>query len=110
VRYPAIAVDRAVVLITGGGRGIGRATAAAFAARGATVCVGDLDLPAAEEAAAEVGGVAFPLDVTSRTAFDACVSAVVDRFGRVDVLVNNAGVMPLGGFLEQSEAMDATTL
>jgi NADP-dependent 3-hydroxy acid dehydrogenase YdfG len=108
--YSAIELADAVVLITGGGRGIGRATGATFAAHGATVCLADLDLPAAQEAAGEVGGHAFSVDVTLRASFERCVDDVVERFGRVDVLVNNAGVMPLGGFLDEPDGLSATTL
>ena len=110
MRYPAIELDDAVVLITGGGRGIGRATGAAFAARGATVCLADLDLPVAQEAAGEIDAHAFGVDVTSRASFASCVADVLARFERVDVLVNNAGVMPLGGFLDEPDALSATTL
>lgn len=108
--YPAIHLAESVVLVTGGGRGIGRAAGAAFAARGASVCLADLDLPAAEDAAAEVGGTAFAVDVTSRPSFERCVAEVTEQFGRIDVLVNNAGVMPLGGFLDEPDALSATTL
>jgi NADP-dependent 3-hydroxy acid dehydrogenase YdfG len=110
VRYPSIELDGAVVLITGGGRGIGRATGAAFAARGATVCLADLDLPVAHEAAAELDAHPFGVDVTSRASFAHCVADVVARFERIDVLVNNAGVMPLGGFLDEPDSLSATTL
>ncbi len=108
--YPPITIAESVVLVTGGGRGIGRATAAAFRARGATVCIGDLDLPVAHEAAVEIDANAFALDVTSRASFAQCVDEIVGRFGRIDILVNNAGVMPLGGFLDESDALSATTL
>lgn len=108
--YPRIDLNGAVVLITGGGRGIGRASGAAFAARGATVCLADLDLPVAHEAADEIGASAFGLDVTSRPSFERCVTEVVERFGPIDILVNNAGVMPLGGFLEEADSLSATTL
>jgi NADP-dependent 3-hydroxy acid dehydrogenase YdfG len=108
--YPAIDPAEAVVLITGGGRGIGRTTAGLFAAYGATVCVADLDLPAAQEAAAEVGGSAYTVDVTARESFARCVTDIVDEFGGIDVLVNNAGVMPLGGFLDEPDTLSATTL
>lgn len=108
--YPAIDLAESVVLITGGGRGIGHATGAAFAAHGAAVCLADLDLPAAQDAAADVGGTAFSVDVTSRASFQRCVAEVIDQFGRVDVLVNNAGVMPLGGFLDEPDTLSATTL
>jgi NADP-dependent 3-hydroxy acid dehydrogenase YdfG len=100
-------VRGAIVAVTGGARGIGRATAAEFAARGATVCVGDLDHALAGQVP---GAHAFPLDVTVRASFDAFTAAVTERFGRIDVLVNNAGVMPLGGFLEEPDAVGRTTL
>ncbi|MEC3980800.1 SDR family oxidoreductase [Amycolatopsis sp. H20-H5] len=109
-RYPDIELDGAVVAITGGGRGIGRATAEAFAALGATVCVGDLDTAVVEQAAKEIGAHAYPLDVTVRESFAAFLDAVTEEFGRVDVLVNNAGVMPLGDFVEEPDALSKTTL
>ncbi|GAB3476512.1 SDR family oxidoreductase [Amycolatopsis cihanbeyliensis] len=110
--YPPIDLAGAVVLVTGAGRGIGRATAEAFAAGGATVCLGDLDLPAAERVAAGLGrgAGAWRVDVTSRAEFADFVSGVLDRFGRIDVLVNNAGVMPLGGFLAESDATSRLTM
>src|SRR5436309_1191991 len=108
--YPPIDLADAVVLITGGGRGIGRATGLAFSARGATVCLADLDLPTAQEAADEVGGHAFAVDVASRPSFERCVGEVIARFGRIDVLVNNAGVMPLGPFLAEPDTISSTTI
>jgi NAD(P)-dependent dehydrogenase (short-subunit alcohol dehydrogenase family) len=110
MRYPQIDLGGAVVLITGGGRGIGRATGAAFAARGSTVCLADLDESAAAESAADLGAHGFPVDVTERASFAACVEDVLTRFRRIDVLVNNAGVMPLGSFLDQPDDVSATTL
>lgn len=109
-RYPAIALDGAVVVVTGGARGIGRATGEAFAATGATVCLGDLDADLAVSAASSFRGYAAALDVTSRDSFAAFLGAVRDRYGRIDVLVNNAGVMPLGGFLDEADAISRTTL
>ncbi|MFI9386918.1 SDR family oxidoreductase [Kutzneria sp. NPDC052558] len=106
--YPKIDLDGAVVLITGGARGIGRATAELFARHGATVCVADLD--GAADAARDLGGHPYTVDVSARSSYADCVSAVLDGFGRVDVLVNNAGVMPLGGFLDEPDATSRTTL
>lgn len=111
-RYPEIDLEGAVVVITGGGRGIGRATGAAFADRGATVILGDLDLDAAVDVANEIGrgARAFALDVTSRKSFAALVDVVHTEFRRIDVLVNNAGVMPLGRFVDEPDAISRTTL
>ena len=112
MRYPPIGTAGAVVLVTGGARGIGQATAALFAAKGATVCVGDLDLAAAAATAHAMRPDvrAYELDVTSRESFGAVVRSVLDEFGRIDVLVNNAGVMPLGGFLDGPYASSRATM
>jgi NADP-dependent 3-hydroxy acid dehydrogenase YdfG len=95
-----------VVAITGAARGIGRATATALVREGATVAIGDLDADLARTTAEELGpqAAAFALDVTDRTSFDAFVDAVEERFGRVDVLVNNAGIMALGPFVAEDDA------
>src|SRR4051794_20320828 len=91
-----------VVAITGGGRGIGRATALALARAGARVAVGDLDLPAAEQVAAETGGLGLALDVTDHAGFTAFLDEVEQRLGPLDVLVNNAGIMPVTPLAEES--------
>lgn len=110
--YPAFPLQGAVVLITGGGRGIGRATGHAFARAGAHVWLGDRDELAVTAAAAEIGRGArgCHVDVTDRASFAAFVDAATAAHGRVDVLVNNAGVMPLGSFVEQSDAITRLTL
>ena len=90
-----------VVAVTGGGRGIGLATARALAARGARVAVGDLDAALAEAAGGELGAA---LDVTSRESFAAFLATVAERLGPLDVLINNAGVMHVGPFLEEDDA------
>ncbi|WP_280423210.1 SDR family oxidoreductase [Nocardia carnea] len=98
-----IDVRGARVCITGGARGIGRATAAEFIARGARVWIGDRDLPAAEQTAAEIGAVAHALDVTDEDSFRAFVAAA-EAEGPIDILVNNAGVQFMGGFADRDLA------
>ncbi|MDQ8758347.1 SDR family oxidoreductase [Sphingosinicella sp. LHD-64] len=86
-----------VILITGASSGIGEATARELAARGARLLLGARRTDRLEKLAAELGGaVAFRrLDVSDRADFEAFVADAEARFGRVDVIVNNAGVMPL---------------
>ena len=93
-----------VVAITGGGRGIGRAIAQALAREGARVAVCDLDRESAEATAAQLGDGAFGLgvDVTDRAALVAFLEEVEQRLGPLDVLVNNAGIMPVTPLVEES--------
>ena len=84
-----------VVVITGGGQGIGAATASALARLGARVVIGDLDQVRAEKTAGELDAEALPLDVTDIRGFTAFLDEVERRHGRIDVLINNAGIMPL---------------
>ena len=95
-----------VVAITGGARGIGRATASALIAQGARVAIGDIEAQLAEKTAAELGAgtVGLPLDVTDRDSFATFLDQVEDRLGPLDVLINNAGIMPLGQFVEETDA------
>ncbi|GLF99457.1 SDR family NAD(P)-dependent oxidoreductase [Streptomyces yaizuensis] len=79
------------VLITGGARGVGEATARRFASEGARVLIADIDAAAAEKAAAAIPGAeSVVCDVADRAAVDAAVAYAVERFGRLDTLVNNA--------------------
>lgn len=80
-----------VAVVTGGGSGIGRATCRRLAAHGATVAVVDIDAEAAQAAAAECGGRAFPTDVTDFAALKATVDAVTRDLGTPTILFNNAG-------------------
>jgi NAD(P)-dependent dehydrogenase (short-subunit alcohol dehydrogenase family) len=93
-----------VVAITGGARGIGKATAAALVRKGCRVAIGDLDLELAEKTAAELGGgtVATALDVTDRDSFAAFLDEAERQLGPLDVIVNNAGIMPVTPFVEES--------
>ncbi|CAM3360012.1 SDR family oxidoreductase [Tsukamurella hominis] len=94
-------LDGALVVITGGARGIGAATARLFAQHGARVVLADVDLDVAETTAATIpGSRAARLDVTDRASWAALVAGLD---APVDVLINNAGVMPLGHFEEESE-------
>ena len=94
-----------VVAITGGARGIGKATAKALVARGAKVAIGDLDRELAEQTANELGSdtLALELDVTRRESFEGFLDQVEERLGSLDVLINNAGIMPLGRFVEEDD-------
>jgi len=94
-----------VAAVTGGARGIGRATADAFVREGARVAIGDVDVALAQRTAEELGPnvVAFELDVTDRASFTSFLDRASRELGPVDVLVNNAGIMALGGFLEESD-------
>lgn len=94
-----------VAVVTGGGRGIGKAIAARYVAEGAHVAVADLSLDEAERTAKELGDAAFalPLDVTKRSSIDAMVAAVVAKAGGIDILVNNAAVFDLAPIVEVTE-------
>ncbi len=89
--------------ITGGARGIGLATAKELHARGATVVIGDLDIDLATQAAREISAdtLGLALDVSDHASYAAFLKAATAD-GPLDVLVNNAGVMPIGRFVEQS--------
>lgn len=95
-----------VVAITGGGRGIGRATASALIAQGARVAIGDIEADLAARTATELGAgtIGLPLDVTDRKSFATFLEQVEDRLGPLDILINNAGIMPVGPFLEETDA------
>jgi NAD(P)-dependent dehydrogenase (short-subunit alcohol dehydrogenase family) len=90
-----------VVAVTGGARGLGLATARAFARGGARVVIGDVDLDEARAAAAAIGASAIRLDVRDPASFAAFASAA----GEIDVLVNNAGIAYGGTFLDTPAAM-----
>ena len=97
------------VIVTGGASGIGEACALLFAGEGAAVVIADIDPDAGERVVARIvadGGraVFMETDVGDRAATVRLVDRTVERFGRLDVLINNAGIIKTGDFLEISEA------
>ena len=93
--------------ITGAARGIGRSTAQALLGQGMRIAIGDLDEQAAQATAAELGSpervIALPLDVTERESFAAFLDGAEERLGPLDVLVNNAGIMQIGRFIDEDD-------
>ncbi len=103
------------IVITGAARGIGFATAKALLARGARVVIGDRDVAVLDTAVTELlrfGQVTgYPVDVTDAESFEVFRDkARADGTGQIDVLINNAGVMPVGPFLEQTEQAIRTSI
>lgn len=99
-----------IVAVTGGARGIGFATATALVAAGAKVAIGDID--GAPEAATRLGAstIGVRLDVTDPVSFAAFISTVERDLGPLDVLINNAGIMPIGPFLDEEPETAARVL
>lgn len=96
------------IVITGAARGIGLATAKTLLGKGARVVIGDRDIDVLESSVAALSALGpvsgHPLDVTDRESFALFLDkARADGGGRIDVLINNAGVMPVGPFLDQSQ-------
>ncbi|MDX1878305.1 SDR family oxidoreductase [Mycolicibacterium sp. 141076] len=100
-----MSLDGATVIVTGGARGIGAKTAELFSQHGANVWIGDVDADVAEQTAREIPRCrSARLDVTQRESWVKFVGQVLKESGRIDVLINNAGVMPLGAFETEAEA------
>ncbi|HVO55344.1 MAG TPA: SDR family oxidoreductase [Solirubrobacterales bacterium] len=99
-----LSLNGKVVAITGGARGIGKATATALVRRGCRVAIGDLDADLAEQTAAGLGGgtVALALDVTDRASFESFLAETERQLGPIDAVINNAGIMPVTPFVEES--------
>jgi short-subunit dehydrogenase len=91
--------------ITGAARGIGKATAQVLLRQGMKVAIGDVDFAAAQQTASELGAstVAIPLDVTDRASFATFLDRAEEQLGPVDVLVNNAGIMQIGRFVDEDD-------
>jgi len=110
---PTIKLAGKVALVTGASRGIGREIALALARRGAIVALLARDRAALMEVAATIGGaqtLVLPADLAETAQIGEAVETVLDRYGRVDVLVNNAGVLSDRNFLETSPEQIARTV
>ena len=105
-------VDGTRIAVTGGAQGIGRALAERLVSGGAQVALGDVDVERAQRTAAEIGHgtIAVELDVSDRASFDKFLDEATDRLGGLDVLVNNAGIMPIGPYLDESDAVTDRTV
>lgn len=104
-------LNNKVIVITGAGSGFGRLVAVKSAALGARVVCGDINQAAVEATAQDIcgaGGVAIAVvcDVTRLASVQALIADAVDRFDRVDVMINNAGIMPLAFFKDHATAME----
>jgi NAD(P)-dependent dehydrogenase (short-subunit alcohol dehydrogenase family) len=99
----AVSLAGKVAVVTGGGAGLGRGIAAGLAAFGADVAVWERDPETCASAAEEIGGLAAVTDVRDSDQVDRAVAATLDRYGRIDVLVNNAGGVFVSSILDASE-------
>ena len=95
-----------VAIVTGGGSGFGAGIARKFAAEGAQVVVADINEAAAREIASEIGGRAIGADVADAASVRAMVTDTMDAFGRIDIMVNNAGVTHLPTPMEEVPEAD----
>src|SRR6266436_2044726 len=99
-----------VAIITGGGSGIGKATAELFAQEGAKVVIGDLPSSTGEQVAKSIDGIFVATDVREAKAVEKLVRATCDKFGRLDIIFNNAGIGVVSPILETSEELYTNTL
>lgn len=90
----ALPLDGQVAFITGGGSGLGAAFARRLARDGAIIVINDMNADAADKIASELGGSTAVFDVTDSKAFDSAVDKAVADYGRLDILINNAGIAP----------------
>jgi 3-oxoacyl-[acyl-carrier protein] reductase len=97
---PTMRFQGKVCLITGGAAGIGKAAAEAFAREGAKVVICDLAQEAGEQVAADINGDFYLINVTDRLAVQEWVDSVIEQYGQIDVLINNAGVLRDGLFVK----------
>jgi NAD(P)-dependent dehydrogenase (short-subunit alcohol dehydrogenase family) len=107
----ASAVNGKVVVVTGGARGIGLATAKTLHGLGAKVAIGDVDEATVKETGADLDlGFYARLDVTDRQSFTTFLDDIERELGPIDVLINNAGICPAGGFLDEPDEITQRTI
>jgi len=102
------ALEARVALITGGARGIGKEIAMLFARNGSDIAICDVNLEEAEKTAKEIGdlgrqGLAFKVDVTDSSQVQAMIDKILDKLGKIDILINNAGITRDNLLLRMSE-------
>src|SRR5438067_2529795 len=96
-------LQRRVTIVTGGAQGIGEACARRFAREGAPVVIADIDDARGKALAKELGGTYVHCDVGDKADVDAVIAATLKAHGRIDVLVNNAGIFKAADFLDITE-------
>ncbi len=99
-----------VAIVTGGGSGIGKATAELFAHEGAKVVIGDLPTGGGEQVAKSIGATFVATDVSEPRAIEKLVRAATDKFGRLDIMFNNAGIGIVSPLLETTEETYSKTI
>lgn len=105
-----LSIKGSVVAITGGARGIGLAIAKAFLFEGARVAIGDIDGELVETVAEDIGAFGGRLDVRDRASFSDFIQRAEQALGPVDIMINNAGIMPMGSFLSEAAELSDTQI
>lgn len=95
-------LNNKIAVVTGGSRGVGRATAERFIAEGATVVITDINAEQGEQCAAQIGARFFHQDVSQPAGWHALEQLLREQYGRLDILVNNAAILRAGNILEES--------
>jgi len=108
-------LENRVAVVTGGGRGLGQAIALAFAEQGAAVVIAEVDLPAGEKVVEKIGGLGrrslgVKADVTDKIEVEEMVKVTIQEFGRIDIVVNSAGVTMVGPSIKLEETSWDKTL